>query len=134
MFAVSAIFTFKLILAFNKLAVSLINPCKTVESVLILFLKPLVLSDKEVPDEADKLLILLDKLIVSRANLVFNIFAVSAMLTFKFIRPFNALELSTSDLLMVVESNFNLVVIALESNTILVFSLLVKSVESVNIF
>ena len=35
---------------------------------------------------------------------------------------------------MVVESNLNLVVIALESNTILVFNLLVKSVESVNIF
>ena len=97
--AVSAIFTFRFILAFNKLAVSLIKPCNTVESDLslvviavesdlslaviavesnnIFALKPVTLSPSALPVALVNKFILLDKLTVSRANLAFNIAAVS---------------------------------------------------------
>ena len=53
-----------------------------------------------------------------------SIDAVSAIFTLAFILPFNALELSTKDLFIIVESDRSLVVIAVES--VLIFVARVK--------
>ena len=75
--AVSAIFNFVLIRAFNALELSIISVLSLVESDLILFLKLLTLSTSEDPVAAPKVLILLDKLIVSFPIRLLNMLAVS---------------------------------------------------------
>ena len=141
MFAVSDIFNLRFILPFNKLAVSLIKPCSTVESDLslaviavesnnILALKSVTLSPSAVPVEFVNLLILLDKLAVSRAKRDVSIFAVSDIFNLRFILPFNKLAVSLIKLCSTVESDLSLVVIAVESD----LNFVVIAVESNNIF
>ena len=147
-FAVSDIFNLRFILPFNKLAVSLINPCNTVESDLslaviavesdlslvvitvesnnIFALKPVVLSPSAVPVEFVNLLILLDKLAVSRANLDVSMVAVSDIFNLRLILPFNKLAVSLIKPCKTVESALSLDVIAVES----FLNLVVIAVES----
>ena len=74
--------------------------------------------------EVSDILILLDNMVAVSVflNKLPSIEVVSAILSLKLILPFNALALSTNDLLITVESFLNLVVILVESNNIFVIN------------
>ena len=74
------------------------------ESENILALITAILSPKAPPVEDFSKFILAESDAVSRANLVVSIEAVSEIFNFKFIRPLSALELSTNEVFIFVES------------------------------
>ena len=131
-------------LSFVVIAVEsvLIFVAKIKESLYTLLLKALELSARAVP-EADPVvnaLILFDKVIVSTfcnknevslLILLVNISAVSEILSLRLILPLSALELSTKDLLIVVESDLILAAKTTESLYILLLIALVLSESEV---
>ena len=114
----SAILTFRFILPFNAAALSTNDVFIIVESACIFNLNRFILSVKADPELAVNISILFDNDTVSLAILLLSIFAVSAILTFKFILPFNAKALSTNEVLIFVESDLILVTNTFESKRI----------------